>query len=252
MTVETTTPALNVFDLSVDFGGFRAVDTVSLTVAEGERRAIIGPNGAGKTTLLNAVGGVLRHSEGRVLLFGEDVSRLTEYQRSRLGLARTFQITKLLPQLTVLDNVRLAALGASQSKWVFHRLVSRYRDVTEKSREHLEGVGLDGREEETVANLSHGEQRQLEMALALVTRPRILLLDEPAAGLAPGERRAIQDLIGEMSREITIVMIEHNMDLVLAFADVITVLHQGQVVAAGSPAAIQANEEVRRVYLGGG
>lgn len=251
MTVDTAIPALSILDLSVDFGRFRAVDKVSLTVHEGEHRAVIGPNGAGKTTLLKAVAGALRPSEGRVALFGDEVSHLPEHERSRRGIARTFQITNLFPQLKVMDNVRLATLGVSRSKWVFHRLLSRYGDVTDQVHDHLAQVGLVGRADELVANLSYGEQRQLEMAVALATRPRILLLDEPAAGLAPGERTTIQELVTEVSRETTVVMIEHDMDLVLAFADVITVLHNGRVVAEGSPVEIQENEEVRRVYLGG-
>lgn len=252
MSVKDTTLALGVHDLSVDFGGFRALDKVSLSVPQSERRAIIGPNGAGKTTLLQAVSGALRTSQGRIELFGEDVSRLAEHERARCGIGRTFQITKLFPRLSIMDNLRLAFFGMSRSKWVIHRPVERHADVTTQVREYLAQIGLEHRGGEFVANLSHGEQRQVELAVALATGPRILLLDEPAAGLAPAERGAMQKLITEVPRTTTIVMIEHNMDLVFAMADVVTVLHQGRVLAEGTPASIRENSDVRRVYFSGG
>lgn len=244
-------PAIEVENLRVSFGGFHAVDGVSLTVPIGERRAIIGPNGAGKTTLMRVIGGALRPAGGRVACLGQDITHLPEHRRSHLGIARTYQITNLFRHLTVLENVCLGVLGLSPRKWVSRRPLSRFPDIQEKAMGHLEAVGLGHRAQELVANLSYGEQRQLELAVALAGDPKVLLLDEPAAGLSPAERQAMSEQITEIPRDITVIMVEHNMDLVMAFADRVTVLHHGKIVADGTPGEIRTNSEVRSVYLGG-
>lgn len=246
-----TQPAIQVEDLLVAFGGFRAVDGVSLAVPKGERRAIIGPNGAGKTTLMKVIGGALQPVGGRVSCFGQDITRLPEHRRSHLGIARTYQITNLFRHLTVLENVCLSVLGLSPRKWVSRRPLYRFPDIHDKAMGHLEAVGLGNRAQEIVANMSYGEQRQLELAVALAGDPKVLLLDEPAAGLSPAERQAMSEQIQGIPRDITVIMVEHNMDLVMAFADRVTVLHHGKIVADGTTGEIRTNSEVRSVYLGG-
>jgi branched-chain amino acid transport system ATP-binding protein len=232
------------------FGGLRAVDGVSLAVADGERRVLIGPNGAGKTTLFHCVTGTLKPSAGRVTLFGRDVTALPEHRRSALGMGRTFQITNLFPELTAAENLALAILGTERRKWVMHRPLAAFSDVRRRSLEGLERVGLARRADEAVKHLSYGERRQLELAVALNTRPRLLFLDEPCAGLSPSERQRISRMIAELPRDITLVMIEHDMDVALALADRVTVLHRGRVILEGSPREVQANREVREVYFG--
>jgi branched-chain amino acid transport system ATP-binding protein len=242
--------ALEVSGLVKEFGGLRAVDHVSLCVAAGERRVLIGPNGAGKTTLFHCITGTLRPSAGRVVFFGRDVTRLAEPRRTALGMARTFQISNVFAGLTLLENLSLAALGTGRRKWLMHRPVDAFEPLRRAARESLELVGLAHRTEEPVMRLSYGEQRQLELALALAARPRALFLDEPCAGLAPAERHRIARLIGELPRELTVVMIEHDMDVALGLADRVTVLHRGRVILDGTPAAVQSDPEVREVYFG--
>jgi branched-chain amino acid transport system ATP-binding protein len=232
------------------FGGLRAVDGVSLSVAEGERRVLIGPNGAGKTTLFHCVTGTLKPSAGRVALFGRDVTALAEYRRTALGMGRTFQITNLFPELTLVENLALAILGTERRKWVMHRPLEAFGDVRGQALEGLERVGLAHRASEAVTHISYGERRQLELALALNTRPKLLFLDEPCAGLSPSERQRISRMIAELPRDITLVMIEHDMDVALGLADRVTVLHRGRVILEGSPREVQANPEVREVYFG--
>ena len=242
--------ALQVTDLRKAFGGLLAVDRVSMRVAAGERRALIGPNGAGKTTLFNCVAGTLRPTGGQVFLFGQDVTRRTEPQRAALGLARTYQITNLFPGLTALENVLLAVQGTTRQKWILHRPVAAFRDSLDQAAGTLDRVGLGQRASQAVHRLSYGERRQLEFALALAGRPRALLLDEPTAGLSPADRERIAKTIAQVPRDITVLLIEHNMDVVLELADRITVLHNGSVVVEGTPDEVRANPQAREVYLG--
>jgi branched-chain amino acid transport system ATP-binding protein len=242
--------ALQVQGLAKVFGGLRAVDDVSLTVAEGERRVLIGPNGAGKTTLFHCVTGTLRPSAGRVALFGRDVTHFAEHRRTALGMGRTFQITNLFPELTAVENLALAILGTERRKWTMHRPLAAFGDVRRRALEGLDDVGLGDRRAEKIRNVSYGERRQLELALALATRPKVLFLDEPCAGLSPSERQRISRMIAGLPRDITLVMIEHDMDVALGLADRVTVLHRGRVILEGSPQEVQANPEVREVYFG--
>jgi branched-chain amino acid transport system ATP-binding protein len=245
-----TAPAIAVEVLSKQFGGLHAVDSVSLSVAAGERRVLIGPNGAGKTTLFHCISGTLRPSSGRVMLFGRDVTALTEHRRTALGMGRTFQISNVFTDLSLLENVVLALIGTGPRKWIMHRTVGAYADLRRRALEGLEHVGLGSRADESVKHLSYGERRQLELALALNSSPKVLFLDEPCAGLSPGERQRISRMIGALPRAITVVMIEHDMDVALGLADQVTVLHRGHVILEGSPAEVQANPEVRDVYFG--
>ena len=242
--------ALEVQGLAKIFGGLRAVDGVSLSVAQGERRVLIGPNGAGKTTLFHCVTGTLRPSAGRVALFGRDVTGLPEHRRTALGMGRTFQITNLFGELSLLENLSLALLGTERRKWVMHRPLESYEDVRRRALAGLERMGLAQRANEAVKQISYGERRQLELALALNTGPRVIFLDEPCAGLSPSERQNVSRMIAALPRDITLVMIEHDMDVALALADRVTVLHRGRVILEGSPQEVQANPEVRDVYFG--
>jgi len=242
--------ALHLEELTKAFGGLLAVDRVSMRVAVGERRALIGPNGAGKTTLFNCVAGTLRATGGRAVLFGQDVTRLAEPQRAAMGLARTCQISNLFPGLTALENVLLAVQGTTREKWVLHRPVVAFRNSLDRAAAALERVGLGHRAADPVSRLSYGERRQLEFALALASRPRALLLDEPTAGLSPADRDRIVKTIAQVPRDITVLLIEHNMDVVLGLADRITVLHNGRVVVEGTPDEVRANPQAREVYLG--
>jgi branched-chain amino acid transport system ATP-binding protein len=242
--------ALEVQGLAKVFGGLRAVDDVSLVVAEGERRVLIGPNGAGKTTLFHCVTGTLAPSAGRVALFGRDVTHIAEHRRTALGMGRTFQITNLFAELTLAENLALALLGTDGRKWVMHRPLEVFGDVRREALEKLDSVGLADRADMPVRHISYGERRQLELALALATRPRVLFLDEPCAGLSPNERSRISRMIAALPRTITVVMIEHDMDVALGLADRVTVLHRGRVILDGSPQEVQAHPEVREVYFG--
>ena len=242
--------ALSLAGLSKEFGGLRAVDGVSLTVAPGERRAIIGPNGAGKTTLFSLISGEARPTGGRITLFGHDVTRAAPHRRAGLGLARTYQITNLFPRLTALENCLLAVQALSPAKFHVHRALSRYPAFFERARRVLDAVGLADKEADAVRNLSHGEQRQLEIALALAGSPRLLLLDEPTAGLSPAESHAMTALLKNLDAAITVLVIEHDMDVAFALTDRITVLHYGKVVADGLAHEVKANALVQEIYLG--
>ncbi len=242
--------AVEVAELVKEFGGLRAVDGVSLRVPSGERRVLIGPNGAGKTTLFHCVTGTLAPSAGRVTFFGRDVTRLPEHRRTALGMGRTFQISNVIADLTCLENVTLAALGTDPRKWMVQRPVTALVDVRRAAQASLELVGLAPQAGETVRRLSYGEQRQLELALALTARPRALFLDEPCAGLSPSERARIARLIGGLPRTLTVLMIEHDMDVALGLADRVTVLHRGRVILDGPPAEVQSDPQVREVYFG--
>ncbi len=242
--------AIEAKDLAKVFGGLAAVDGVSLEVGAGERRVLIGPNGAGKTTLFHCITGTLRPTRGRVSLYGQDVTRHPEHRRTALGMGRTFQITNVFPELTLVENLVLAIVGTDRRKWALHRKVEDYEAVRQQALEGLASVGLAERADQPVRLISYGERRQLEIALALNTRPKVLFLDEPCAGLSPSERQRIARMIAALPRDITLVMIEHDMDVALGLADRVTVLHQGRVILEGSPDAVRANPEVRDVYFG--
>jgi branched-chain amino acid transport system ATP-binding protein len=245
-----TSPALQINDVSKVFGGLRAVDGVSLRVPAGERRILIGPNGAGKTTLFHCISGTLTPSSGRVILFDRDVTDLAESERTALGMGRTFQITNLFAELSVVENLALAIIGTDRRKWTLHRSVNSFSDIRKQALEAVETVGLSGREDVSVKLLSYGERRQLELAVALKTNPKVLFLDEPCAGLSSSERRRIFQMISDLPRSITVVMIEHDMDVALRLADTVTVLHRGKIILEGTPQEVQSNAEVRDVYFG--
>jgi branched-chain amino acid transport system ATP-binding protein len=235
-------------NLTVRFGGLTALNQVSLAVARGEIRAVIGPNGAGKSTLFNCLTGVLRPTEGRIVLDGEDIAGLPPHAISHKGIARSYQITNILPGATVLENVRIAAQSRRHG-WGLWRHHLAYPDLVERSRRVLAAVGLEDKEEELAANLSHGEQRTLEIGIALATEPRLLCLDEPTAGMSAAETRATVELVRRIAADYTILIVEHDMEVVMGLARTITVLHYGEVLAEGTPAEIQANARVQEVYL---
>ncbi|HRO59348.1 MAG TPA: ABC transporter ATP-binding protein [Burkholderiaceae bacterium] len=243
-------PAIQLVGIGKRYGGLQAVESVSLTVAAGERRVLIGPNGAGKTTLFHCVTGTVRATSGSIRLFDTDVTRLDEARRTRLGMGRTFQISNVFMDLTVVENVLLALLGKDRRKWTAYRPLRMYPGLHEEAIAGLSAVGLESRANELVRLLSYGERRQLELALALATAPRVLFLDEPCAGLSPSERQLLSRLISALPRDITLLMIEHDMDVALALADRVTVLHRGKVILEGSPDEVQADPEVREVYFG--
>jgi branched-chain amino acid transport system ATP-binding protein len=242
--------ALSIRDLRKAFGGLPATDGVHLDVERGERRLIIGPNGAGKTTLFNLISGDLRADSGSVSIFGEEVGRLRPDQRAQRGVARTYQIITLFPRDTLLRNVVLSLLGLTRSRWQMLTSLARRTDLEAHAREVLARVGLDPAADRLVSEVSYGEKRRLEIAMALAQSPRLLLLDEPLAGLSAEERRAVQALLDAIPRDITIVMIEHDIDAALAFAERITVLHYGRVIVEGSRAEVVAHPRTREVYLG--
>ena len=242
--------AVEIDRVSKVFGGLRAVDEASLVVASGERRVLIGPNGAGKTTLFNCIAGTLHATAGRVLLFGRDISALAENKRTALGMGRTFQISNVFTDLTVFENLMLSVIGTSRRKWIMHRPVASFTAERAQALDGLAKVGLGDRAGEPVKFLSYGERRQLELALALNVNPRVLLLDEPCAGLAASERRRFSQLIAALPRAITLIMIEHDIDVALALADRVTVLHHGKVILDGTPGEVQTNALVREVYFG--
>jgi branched-chain amino acid transport system ATP-binding protein len=219
-------------------------------VRPGERRALIGPNGAGKTTLFNLIAGTIAVSAGSIHLFGRDVTRVAPHRRAALGLARTFQINNLFPALTVLENCLLAVQALTPTKFSMLRPLDRYPALAERARATLALVSLDDRTDATVRNLSHGEQRQLEIALALAGRPKVLLLDEPTAGLSPAESQHMARLLRTLDPAITVLMIEHDMDIALEMAEHVTVLHYGRVIADGLRDDVKADPLVREIYLG--
>ena len=243
-------PLLRVEKLVRRFGGIVATDNVSLDVSSGELHAIIGPNGAGKTTLISQLTGQLLPHSGTISLAGADITRVPAYRRSALGLARSFQITSLLLDFTALDNVALAAQAHDGHSFYFWSDARKESQLRGAALAALVRVGLGNRADTLVSKLSHGEQRELELAVALATKPQVLLLDEPMAGLGITESARMVKLLQELRREVTIVLVEHDMDAVFALADRITVLVYGRVIASGAPAAIRNNEEVRRAYLG--
>ncbi len=232
------------------FGGLVATDSVSLAIRRGECHAVIGPNGAGKTTLIGQLSGVLAPDAGRVLFAGSDVTDLSAHRRAMLGFARSFQITSILGSFTVVDNVALAVQAVSGSSFRFWRAAEDETGLAAQALEILRRVGLEGLAQRTARDLSHGEHRQLELALALATRPQLMLLDEPMAGMGPDESERMLTLIAGLKGSHTIVLVEHDMDVVFRLADRISVLVAGRIIATGSGEEIRANAEVRSAYLG--
>ena len=247
-----TEAVLELRRLCKSFGGLRAVHDVNLSILPGDRKAIIGPNGAGKTTLFNLVTGVLPASSGEVLLFGRDVRTWPTHRRTALGMARTFQITSLFPKLTVLDNVLLALAGVGHAKLVMWKSLSSYNNMIEKARALLESAGYWDRRNVEVRNLSHGEQRQIEVVLGLASQPKLLLLDEPAAGLSSGESREMAEFLKRLDPSLAILLIEHDMDVVFDVVSHISVLHFGAIVEQGPNEEIRKSERVQQIYLGTG
>jgi branched-chain amino acid transport system ATP-binding protein len=236
--------------LDRSFGGVHAVRDVTLEVPRGSLHAIIGPNGSGKTTLFNLITGHTRPNAGRVEFDGDDITGMPYAKVARRGLAKSYQITTVFPLLTVFENVRIAAQAASHS-YVFWRPADGITAVARATMEVLERIGLAGHRDVIASNLSHGDQRRLDLAIALATSPRLLLLDEPTAGMSPTETAATVQLVRELNRDVTILMIEHKMDVILTIADRITVLHQGQKLFEGRPAEVRAHPKVQEVYLTG-
>jgi len=245
-------PVLELRGLCKNFGGLQATRDVSLRIMPGDRKAIIGPNGAGKTTLFNLITGLYPSSSGEILLFGRNVTRWPSHRRAALGMARTFQVTQLFPALSVLDNVLLAIGGVRPAKYVMWRFLTSYRDMYDKARALLEAAGFLDRKDVEVRNLSHGEQRQLEIVLGLASDPKILLLDEPAAGLSSGESSEMARFLTGLDPGLAILLIEHDMDVVFDVASEISVLHFGQILETGTPEQIHASPRVQSVYLGTG
>jgi branched-chain amino acid transport system ATP-binding protein len=241
---------LTVDGLTKRFGGVIASDNVALVVEAGELHAIIGPNGAGKTTLIGQLAGEISPNAGRIHFGGQDITARPVHDRSLLGLARSFQITSLFSHFSAVDNVALAVQAHAGHSFRFWRAARAEPELREPARAALERVGLGHRADAAVASMSHGEHRQLELAMALATGPRMLLLDEPMAGLGPDESARMVKTLRELKRELTILLIEHDMEAVFALADRITVLVYGRVIASGDPASIRANAEVRQAYLG--
>jgi branched-chain amino acid transport system ATP-binding protein len=242
--------ALAVRGLEKSFGGLRVTSAVDLTVEPGERRLIIGPNGAGKTTLFNLVTGELRPDRGTISLFGADITRVPGRRRAHLGIGRTYQIITLFPRDTLLRNVTLALMGRSPLRWNPCVRLERQTALLERAHEIVARVGLAHLAERPLAQTSYGERRRVEIAMALAQSPRVLLLDEPFAGLSLEERRDVLALVTAIPRDVTIVMIEHDMDVALDFAERISVLHFGQVVVEGTRAEVVAHPRTREIYLG--
>ena len=241
---------LRIAKLSKTFGGVVATDELSLDVEQGELHAIIGPNGAGKTTLIAQLSGEIFPDSGRVFFQDKDITMLPPFKRSRIGIARSFQITSLMLEMNVIDNVALATQANEGHSYKFWKSARDDLDLNQSAMHTLREVGLEGREFEKVQNLSHGEHRQLEIAMALATQPHLLLLDEPMAGMGTEEGGKILEILKQLKNRKTILLIEHDMDVVFALADRITVLVYGRAIASGSPESIKADERVREAYLG--
>jgi branched-chain amino acid transport system ATP-binding protein len=232
------------------FGGVVATDNVTLEVAQGEVHALIGPNGAGKTTLIGQISGSLPTESGHIGFLDQDVTRLRQHERVKLGLARSYQITSIFRRFSVLDNLALAVQARSGSSFSFWRPVAAEAALFDEARSIASQIGLENRTPTLAGNLAHGEQRALEVGLALATRPRLVLLDEPMAGMGPEESQRMIALIGRIRASVTVLLVEHDMDAVFRLADLITVLVDGRVIATGKPEEIRSDPEVRRAYLG--
>ena len=241
---------LEILDLRKRFGALQVTDGVSLAVAAGSIHAVIGPNGAGKTTLIQQIFGALRPDSGVIRLGGVDITPLPPHRRARMGLARSFQITSVLPEFSVLENVALAVQGAQGSALRFLRQTAGEPVLNEPARAGLVQVGLAHRAEDLAADLSHGEKRQLELAMALVMQPQVMLLDEPLAGAGPEEAKRLVALLGGLRARCAVLLVEHDMEAVFQLADTISVLAQGRVIASGSPEKIRSDAAVRAAYLG--
>ena len=247
---EHAEPTLRLRGVGRRFGGLQAVRDVDLDVTHGERRAILGPNGAGKTTLFNVISGDLPASSGTVELFGADVTQVPARRRAKLGLARTYQQSRMLLGLTVEESIYLAILGVVGGHVRPVRLPRKDRELREQARAAARRVAIDHKLSEKVGSLSHGEHRQVAVAMAVASRPKILMLDEPASGLSRGERQLLTELLTGLDPEITLILIEHDMDVALGVAERVTMMHEGRVVVEGTPAEIRANELVHDLYLG--
>ncbi len=241
-------PILKTELLSVRFGGLAALSNVNFDVARGEVRAIIGPNGAGKSTFFNCLTGVLRPTSGRIIFNGENITGLRSNVISQKGIARSYQITNILPNASALENVRIAAQSRRHA-WNMIAHHSAFADINEKAERALDAVGLLGKAHELASNLSHGEQRNLEIGIALATEPQLLCLDEPTAGMSQVETNETMELVQRIAKDLTILIVEHDMAVVMELADRITVLHYGAVLAEGTPEEIQQNAKVLEVYL---
>jgi branched-chain amino acid transport system ATP-binding protein len=248
--VASAVPTLRLRGVGRRFGGLVAVHDVDLEVVHGERRAILGPNGAGKTTLFNVISGDLYASSGTVELFGEDVTTTPARKRTRRGLARTYQQSRMLLGLSVEDSIYLSALGVGDGHLRPVTLPGKDRAIRERAREAARRAAIDHRLPELVGNLSHGEHRQVALAMALAAEPRILMLDEPASGLSRGERQLLTELLLALDPDITLILIEHDMDVALRVAERVTMMHDGRVIVEGTPDEIRANELVHDLYLG--
>jgi branched-chain amino acid transport system ATP-binding protein len=250
MTLPASDYALEIIGLNKAFGGLSATHNVSLTIRPGERRLIIGPNGAGKTTLFNQITGDMRPNSGHIKLFGTDVTQFTPYKRAHFGLSRTYQIITLFAGDTLEHNVTLGLLGLRPARWQMWRPLSFYGDLATEARRTLDQVGLLHLAAHPVSDIAYGEKRRVELAMALAQKPRVLLLDEPLAGLSNTERSTVKSLIASIPRQTAVVMIEHDMDTALDLAETVTLLNYGRVIVDGERDAVIADERTREVYLG--
>ena len=242
--------AVEIIGLKKAFGGLVVTQDVSLAIRPGERRLMIGPNGAGKTTLFNQISGDMRPNSGQIKLFGTDITRLAPYQRAHLGLSRTYQIITLFAGDTLQHNITLGLLGLRPARWQMWRPLSYYRDLATEARRTLDAVGLLHLAQHPVTDIAYGEKRRVELAMALAQKPRVLLLDEPMAGLSNTERSQVKSLIASIPRQTTVIMIEHDMDTALDLAETVTLLNYGRVIVDGERDVVIADERTREVYLG--
>jgi len=250
MTASTFSYALEVVNLKRAFGGLAVTQNVSLSIRPGERRLIIGPNGAGKTTLFNQISGDLRPNSGSIRLFGSDITHLPPYKRAHFGLSRTYQIITLFTDDTLEHNVTLGLLGLRRARWQMWRPLSFYGNMSAEARRTLDAVGLLQLATHPISDIAYGERRRVELAMALAQQPRVLLLDEPLAGLSNTERATVKSLIASIPRQTTVIMIEHDMDTALDLAETVTLLNYGRVIVDGERDAVIADERTREVYLG--
>lgn len=242
--------ALKIENLIKDFGGVRALNNVSLSVKPGERRAIIGANGAGKTTLIKLINGELSPTSGKIFIFGKDVTQMPIYERAHLGVGRSCQINNLFPKISVLDNVLLALQAIQPFRFKMLRSISKYDNIFSEAENLLKAQGLWDKRNNLATDLSYGEQRRLEIVLSLASSPKLLLLDEPTAGLSASETSNIIDLVRGLQKDISVLFISHNIDVIFSIADRITVLHYGEIVTEGTPEEIQNDPKVKQIYLG--